>query len=144
MFMAAARDRTMLVGDPSLAAPLLDQAARNALLPDADFSAATQAQFDAVANQLASIGYRVVRIPTVAASDARTYLTYVNVITDRRPDGTRIVYMPVYRGADALNAAAADVWRSLGYQVCFIDCTSCYRHYGTLHCLVNVLSRQPD
>ena len=137
MYMMAADDHTILVGDPSLAKSFCES-------PDlpggADFSPATQKLFDAVATQISAQGYRVVRIPTIPANDGKTYLTYVNVLTDHR-DSKKIVYMPVYQGVDALNSAAANVWRSLGYQVRTIDCTSCYRNFGTLHCLVNILKR---
>ena len=72
--------------------------------------------------------------------DARTYLTYLNVIIDER-EGRRIVYMPSYTNASTLNASAADVWESLGYEVRRVDCTRPYIHSGSLRCLVNVLSR---
>jgi hypothetical protein len=82
-----------------------------------------------------------VRIPTVpAAAEPKAYLTYVNVIADHR-DGRHIVYLPTYRGAESLNDAAAQVWRDLGYEVRRVDCTSTYRFFGNLHCLVNVLRR---
>ena len=74
--------------------------------------------------------------------DGRTYLTYLNVILDER-DGGRIVYMPIYGHAAAINAAAAEVWRQLGYLVRPVDCSTAYRHFGSLRCLVNVLSRGP-
>ena len=82
----------------------------------------------------------MVRIPVVPGSDGRTYLTYVNVILDCR-DGNRIVYMPVYDGVEELNRAAAEVWAGAGYEVRRVNCTTCYRHFGSLRCLVNVLSR---
>ena len=44
-------------------------------------------------------------------------------------------------GAEALNAAATEVWRGLGYEVRPVDCTTPYVHVGALHCLVNVLRR---
>jgi hypothetical protein len=140
MFMMAAGNRTMLVGDPSLAKPLWREVTTE--LPGGpDFSDVAQQRFDAVARQVAAAGYRVVRIPTVTAlADPKVYLTYVNVITDHR-DGRHIVYLPTFRGADALNDAAARVWRGIGYEVRPIDCTMTYRLYGNLHCLVNVLRR---
>jgi hypothetical protein len=105
-----------------------------------DFTPETQHLFDAVAAQAAAAGYKVIRIPVVPARDSRTYLTYVNVLLDRQ--GTqRIVYLPTYQGADGLNAAARAVWEGLGWQVRPVDCTSAYRHFGCLHCLVNVLAR---
>ena len=47
----------------------------------------------------------MVRVPTIPAADGRTYLTYVNCLIDRQGD-RRIVYLPFYRGAAALNVAA--------------------------------------
>jgi hypothetical protein len=140
MFMMAAGNGTVLVGDPSLALPLVG-ADLPALPGEADFTAKTQRRFDSVAERATEAGYRVVRIPTIPAADGRSFLTYVNVLIDQRDD-RRIVYMPVYRGAEALNAAAAEVWRSVGFQVQPIDCTSTYLHFGNLHCLVNVLQRR--
>jgi hypothetical protein len=39
------------------------------------------------------------------------------------------------------SAAARKVWESLGYEIRPVDCTTAYRHFGCLHCLVNVLHR---
>ncbi len=58
----------------------------------------------------------------------------------RRECGS-IVDMPVYRGCDEMNSEAEGVWRGLGYGVRRVDCTSSFRHFGSLHCLVNVLER---
>jgi hypothetical protein len=139
MYLMPVGDRTVLVGDPRLAEPLSRRG--NPQPPFlADFSAAAIARFEAVAEQCRAAGYRVVRIPVVPGEDGRTYLTYVNAILDQR-DGQRIVYMPVFAGADALNRAATAVWRELGYEVRPVSCDACYRHFGTLHCLVNVLRR---
>jgi hypothetical protein len=150
MFMASVGDRTMLVGDPLLGRPFVPPTAASGdrgatdnwmhLPGGPDFSGQTQHLFDAVARQCAAAGYRVVRVPTVPASDGRTYLTYVNCLIDRE-QGRPIVYLPFYRGAESLNAAARAVWESLGYAVRPVDCTAAYRQFGCLHCLVNVLSR---
>ena len=139
MFMMPVGDGTVLVGSPALAARTIEP---NDLLPPcgADFTDATQRRFDAVAAQCAAAGCRVIRVPVVPGRDGRAYLTCLNAILDRRA-GRRIVYMPVYRGADALNAAAAEVWQGLGYDVQPVDCTSAYAHFGSLRCLVNVLRR---
>jgi hypothetical protein len=93
-----------------------------------------------VAEQCAAAGYRVVRLPVAPARDGRTYLTYVNVLLDRA-GGRQIVYLPYYRGAEALNVAARAQWQALGFEVRPVDCTGAYRHFGCLHCLVNVLRR---
>jgi hypothetical protein len=146
MFMASVGGRTMLVGDPRLGRELLP--AEPGPVPKAtgilpcgpDFTAETQRLFDAVAGQCAAAGYRVVRIPVVPGRDGRTYLTYVNVLQDRS-GARKIVYLPQYQGAGALNAAARRVWADLGFEIRPVDCTATYRHFGCLHCLVNVLRR---
>lgn len=145
MFMMVVGERTVLVGDPVAGCRLLESARSDgravpSLPGGADCTEATAARFEAVARQCEAAGYRVVRIPVAPGSDGRTYLSYVNAIIDRRA-GQRIVYMPVFRGAEPLNDAATAVWQSLGYEVRPIDCTACYSHFGTLQCLVNVLRR---
>ncbi|MHC4972102.1 MAG: agmatine deiminase family protein [Planctomycetota bacterium] len=132
MYLMTVGRRTALVGDPSLARDLVGDDAPN----DPDWSAATQAEFDAVAETAAGAGYRVVRIPVVPGRDGRTWLTGINVILDGRA-----VYLPVFRGVERLNRASAGVWRSLGFTVRPVDCTETYRHFGSLRCLVNVLRR---
>jgi hypothetical protein len=149
MFMASVGNGTMLVGDPSLGRKYVppagdaDGAATNEFmhLPGGpDFTPQTQHPFDAVAEQCARVGYKVVRVPVVPACDSRTYLTYVNVLMDQVA-GRRVVYLPIYRGVESMNAAAREIWEGLGYEVRPVDCTSTYRHFGCLHCLVNVLRR---
>jgi len=152
MFMAAAGGRRMLVGDPGLGGQCVSPAdagdPNNPVaggfmdLPGgADFTPETQRRFDAVAAQCAAEGYQVTRLPTVIARDGRTYLTYTNVLIEHH-DRQRIVYLPFYQGVERLNAAARAVWENLGFEVRPIDCTSVYRHFGCLHCLVNVLKRE--
>ena len=141
MFMMTAGDGVMLVGDPSLGTEILGPTLPpDVMPPGADHTAETQRLFDAVARQCAAEGYRVVRMPTVSGLDGRTYLTYLNVILDRR-DGRRIVYMPVFSDVEALNEAAKKVWQDLGWEVSRVDCTASYVHFGSLRCLVNVLTR---
>jgi hypothetical protein len=137
MFMMAAGNDTVVVGDPSLAKPLF---AAMDLPGGPDFSAATQKRFDSVASAAELAGYHVTRIPCVPSCDGKTYITYVNGIIDER-DGARTIYMPTFQGQDRLNAAGAAVWRELGYRVLPIDVTSAFRYFGTLHCLVNVIEK---
>jgi len=147
MFMMTTGNQSVLVGDPSLAREIIDRHNTDeklvALLAEVqpDFSEETQERFDAVAKRCRAEGYRVYRIPVVPGSDGRTYLSYVNVILDDR-EKERTVYLPVFKGADCLNAAAADVWCKSGYEVRRVDCTNCFPHFGTLRCLVNVMERK--
>ena len=145
MYMMPIGDRTVLVGDPRMAERLLaephDREAVESFLPGGtDFTEATVARFDAVAEQCQTAGYRVVRIPLVPGCDGRSFITYVNAILDQR-DGHRIVYMPVFGCSGVLNRAAAAVWHEMGYDVRTVACDGCARNSGTLHCLVNVLRR---
>ena len=145
MYLMPIGNRTVLVGDPRLAERLLAgspaKGAVDSYLPGGpDFSEATAARFDAVAEQCRTAGYRVVRIPVAPGVDGRTYITYVNAILDQR-DGRRMVYMPTFGPADVLNRAAAAVWAGQGYEVRPVDCTAASRNFGALHCLVNVLRR---
>ncbi len=141
MYMAITRDGEAIVGDPSLGHGLFNPTAKaQPTAIDSDWSLTTQRQFDDVADQVRAAGYRVRRIPTVVAPDGKTYLTYVNGLIDQR-DGHRTFYLPVYKGQDDMNRAATQVWESVGYQVRPITCTSVFPHFGTLHCLVNVLKR---
>jgi len=150
MFMMAAGPdpqdaarRVMLVADPSLGQPLYapNPETDAAFSGGPDFSAQAQRRFDAVAKVCADQGYRVVRIPVIPAAAGKMYITYVNVILDRTPQGRPVVYMSSYGGQEKLNAAAAEVWASLGYEVRPIDCTTVWKLGGTLHCLVNVYRR---
>ena len=75
-------------------------------------------------------------MPVIPGRDGRTWLTPLNAILDEG-----VVYMPVYRCAPALNRAAERVWKELGFEVRPVDCTEAFVHYGSLRCLVNVLSR---
>lgn len=142
MYMMTLGKRRVMVGDPRMARALLASRQADALpLPGGpDFSDATAAAFDAVAEQCRQAGYEVIRVPVAPGGDGRTYLTYLNVILDERESG-RVVYLPRYDGADALNSAAAEVWRQAGFEVRAVDCTACYRHFGSLRCLVSVLRR---
>lgn len=143
MFMVSVGNKTVLVGDPSLGRSLLSDPVPVDFpeLPGGpDFTPRTQHLFDAVATQCAQAGYRVVRVPTIPASDGRSYLTYVNCLIDRQA-GRKIVYLPFYRGATSLNDAARKVWEDLGFEIRPVDCTTTYRQFGCLHCLVNVLKR---
>jgi N-dimethylarginine dimethylaminohydrolase len=135
MYLAIAGESVAVVGDPSLTTGRVPSG-----LLEGDYAPGIQQQFHDVATQLKALGYRVERIPTVVAPDTKTYLTYVNGLIEAR-DGVRTVYMPSYRGVEAINQQATDVWKKLGFRVVPVDCTAVFPYFGTLHCLVNVLAR---
>jgi hypothetical protein len=137
MFMACLSGKRILVADTrsGRAYPLSP-----ALSVKPDLSEQTQAALDAVAAQCVAAGFRVTRIPTIIDKDGRTYLTYVNSLVEDDSSGAT-AFVPEYDGMEELNAAARKVWESLGYSVRKVNCTSVYRHFGSLHCLVNVMRR---
>ena len=88
-----------------------------------------------------TLGYQVTRIPVAVAADGRTYQTPLNVILDVRQN-RRIVYMPTYQNDTTITPAGRLIWESMGYEVRPVDCTTSYRHSGSLRCLVNIVSRR--
>jgi hypothetical protein len=141
MYMMPIGDKRMLVGDPTLARLIVGERTKLAGDVGEDWSDQTQKRFDAVAKRAEEAGYTVTRVPVVPGTNGRTYLTYLNVIIDEPSPGQRVVYMPVFNHVPELNAAAAQVWESVGYTVVPVDCTNCYVHGGSLRCLVSVLDR---
>jgi N-dimethylarginine dimethylaminohydrolase len=146
MYMMPVGNKTVLVGDPRMAQHLLAESPESRAVATffpggPDFTETAVARFEAVADHCRSAGYQVVRIPLVPGNDGRTFLTYVNALIEQRA-GRRIVYLPVYPFAETLNRAAASIWANLGYEVRTVQCDTCACHFGTLHCLVNVLRRQ--
>ena len=138
MFMMPIGDNRVFVGDPSLA---WSQLPDDTVMPvGLDMSETTQAAFDTVARRCARAGYEVIRMPIVPGEDGRTYLTWLNVIIDERPDGP-VVYMPVFDSVARLNDRAEAIWREAGYTVRRVNCTTVYTQFGSLRCLVNVVDR---
>lgn len=142
MYMMTLGNKRVMVGDPSLAKALFtDEEIANLPFPyPADFSQETQALFDSVAEQCKNAGYEVIRVPVAPCKDGRTFITSLNSVLDDR-DGKRTIYMPVIDGAGKLNDAAAKVWKDAGFKVKRVNCTTCYKWFGSLRCLVNVSNR---
>ncbi len=143
MVMMVAGQGRVVVGDPSLAVKILgDRVHAPDLVPCGDdFTAATQARFDAVARACADAGYAVIRIPLVPGHDGRAFLAWVNGMIDVRDD-TVTYFMPSFPHAPMeLESAAMEVWKKLGFRVIKADCDGAFTHGGSLRCLVNVLRR---
>jgi N-dimethylarginine dimethylaminohydrolase len=121
-----------------------------------ELSRALAPVLDGVAASLEEAGYRVARIPFLfggpesrAAEPNETgdrfragypMLTYNNVLIEDDTDG-KIVYLPSY-GWDALDAAAARAWRSIGFAPRPIEGLVTSAMYGgALRCAVKVLAR---
>jgi hypothetical protein len=139
--MGAGGKRVMMVADPSLGKSVYAASAERdgRFVGGPDFSAATQGQFDWVAQLAEKEGYEVRRMPVVPGH-GKMFMTYVNVILDEVA-GKRVVYMSSYAGQEAMNAAAAKVWEGAGFEVRPVECGTVWEKGGTLHCLVNVFAR---
>jgi hypothetical protein len=140
MYTVPIDDHTVAVGDIRAGLALLahEPAGAELELDDADVEAR---RFDHAAELLAAKGFRVVRVPALVLAGAGSYVTYTNALFDRKPDGTRIVYLPTY-SLPALDQAAQRFYEQLGFEVHPIDVTPIYRLNGSLGCLVNVLARK--
>jgi hypothetical protein len=134
MYMVPIDDHRVLVGDIGLGQRLTP--------PDFEVDQDLELhrrRFDHVAELLAARGFEVTRIPVVVLPGAGSYVTYTNALFDRDAAGP-IVYLPTYR-LPALDDAATEAYRKLGYRVIPIDVSTIYTLNGSLGCLVNVMAR---
>lgn len=143
MLMMTAGERQVIVGDPRLARNWLTDHNPNQT-NGADCDEDMARRFDAITRQCQDAGYTVLRVPVVPERQGRAWLTWCNGILDQRGD-QRFAYLPSYpQTAPELEAKAYAVWRQAGWTVVPIDCEACWRHGGTLRCLVSVLRREPS
>jgi hypothetical protein len=154
MYVTILDGNRALVGDPRLAKKLIasaDEASRKALyerlyitpnMPPPigpDFTDERIARFDAIAKALTDAGVEVTRIPYADSRGGDFIVTYNNVLQETR-DGQRIVYMPIYE-IPALDAAARDLYESLGMTVKEINVSTICHLLGAVRCLANVVER---
>ena len=97
-------------------------------------------QLNCVADQVHSLGLRVLRVPLMPSATLRAWISYNNGIVETREGRTRY-YMPTF-GLKQLDDAAADVFRGAGCDVLPVDCSGIWHLCGSLHCLVNVVERR--
>jgi hypothetical protein len=139
---------TAFVGDVPLADRLiagheaeLAAACRSAGGPaDAPTRSELARQLNSVADQMHSLGLRVLRVPLMPSATSRAWISYNNGIIETREGRTRY-YMPTF-GLKRLDDAAADVFRGTPCDVMPIDCSGIWHLCGSLHCLVNVVERR--
>lgn len=87
--------------------------------------------------KIEDLGYTCVEVPLLSLDPADfgvgMTLSYANVVLDERA-GERVVYLPTYR-LPALDHAAAEVWRKLGFRVVTVEALGAGWNGGGLHCL---------
>jgi len=131
----------LLVGDPRLAADLLDE-------PVAPH--AMREVFDSIAAVLGRLGFDVIRNPLPPAyvddPDQRLRVWYFATANNALVEPGRVI-LPTYgHGAwehlDAVDRANAELWRSLGYEVAELaDCHPLAEALGSVHCIKKYLGR---
>ncbi len=95
---------------------------------------------DAVANQMAELGYTVLRVPLLPSATPRAWISYNNGVADATGDGVPVFHMPTFN-APALDAAAREVFERAGCRVRPVDCSAAWPLGGTLRCLTLVTDR---
>lgn len=162
-------DRTMLVGDPSMALDLIRGLSREdyddynrrlavALGFEGDHLAALveenttknpllQHQFEKNAELMRSKGYEVVRVPYLQGPWDLPWVTYNNCLqeTFTREDGTlvRRAFLPVY-GLPALDAKAREAYEAQGFEVVPLELPALTSWRGAIRCISNILGRSPE
>lgn len=162
-------DRTMLVGDPSMALEIVrglppeEYADHNRRLSEAlgfegDHLAALvrentvenpllQHQFEKNAELMAARGYDVVRVPYLQGPWDLPWVTYNNCLQEMftREDGTQVrrVFLPVY-GLPALDAKAREVYEAQGFEVIPLELPALTSWRGAIRCISNILGRSPE
>ena len=160
MYLTPINDSLVLLADPTLAMDLLSEGLARPATPSSDPDGTgvrdeyeieengTVDLFEAddliasywhVKCQLERKGLAVERLPIIHLGE-ECALTYNNVLMETRA-GRRIVYMPVY-AVGALDRAAAELYKSLGFEVRPVDVTRIYEYGGTIRCLTNILARK--
>lgn len=107
---------------------------------DVETNLSAYAPFGNVIRSLEENGFEVVRIPFLLTRTPRVYVSYNNVILERRGADKR-VYMPVY-GMPSLDRAAGEAFEKQGWRVMPIRVAKLYRHTGSLRCQVGVIRRR--
>jgi len=149
MFLTPLGDGRVAVGDPDLALAALAEVGmeRPAMLPvggeplTLDLDPGRLDRFRRVAEELRAAGLEVVPIPILPSRSPYVFLSYNNVLVERRADGRLHVYLPVY-GVDVLDDAAIRAWEEAGAVVHPIGVEGLFRLGGSVRCLVAPLARE--
>lgn len=149
MFLTLTGENSVLLADPDWGDRLAVQMAAEGfeLPPPTDDAAeqttppaTTRRRIELVRNQLQRAGVRIDRVPLYLVPGEGYSVSYNNVLQEETPSGF-VVYLPYY-GAGPLDAAAADVYSQLGYQIRPVDVRGVFQGQGALRCVVNVIGRQ--
>lgn len=141
MFVTPLDDKRVFVGDPDLGLSLLDAAkVDEAQLPFAvDREESSLQKFRNIAAELSDLGFEVIPLPLIPLADGLTYITYNNLLLEKRNEGMH-AYLPQF-GIEALDKVGRDAYREAGVSVHSIRVKNIYQYNGTVRCLVNIVRR---
>lgn len=95
---------------------------------------------DAVADQLRTLGYAVLRVPLLPSATPCAWISYNNGVADADAAGRPVFHMPTLGDAD-LDEAARKVFQRAGCRVRPVNCSTAWPLGGTLRCLTLVTAR---
>jgi hypothetical protein len=142
MFLTPLGDGRVAVGDPDLAMAAWcpeGECPESVAGARIDTSDAALEPFRSVSRQLIAAGIDVVPIPVLPGTDAFTFVSYNNVVIERRSDGLHVI-LPVY-GDEVLDAAGVAAWKALGATVHPVDVAGVFQMGGSVRCLSAPLTR---
>jgi len=125
MYLTPLGNKRVAVADPLLGLELYQKGPAGGPA-DVETDISKYKPFLQVVQRLEEEGFLVVRVPMLLTRTPRVFVSYNNVILERRADKQR-VYMPVY-GIPSLDRAAGQVFESQGWRVIPIRVAKLYRH----------------
>lgn len=138
MYLTPLGGKRVAIADPWLGLKLYRQNPTGETV-DIENDTSQYESFGKVIQCMEKRGFLVVHIPFLLTRTPRVYVSYNNVILERR-SGEKLVYMPVY-GIPALDRAAGEVFAAQGWRVIPISVAKLYRHTGSLRCQVGIIRR---
>ncbi len=139
MFLTPLGDNRVAVADPWLGLEAYRQDPAGETV-EVEMDTSRYEPFRNVILSLEQQGFQVVRVPFLLTRTPRVFVSYNNVILERRGVEKR-VYMPVY-GVPALDRAAGEVFSKEGWIVIPVRVAKLYRHTGSLRCQVGIIRRR--
>jgi len=139
MYLTPFGDKCVAVADPMLGLELHQKGSGKDTV-DVETDKSKYEPFRNVILCMEQNGFKVVHVPFLLTSTPRVYVSYNNVMLERR-DGEKRVYMPVY-GIPELDLAAGKVFEGQGWHVIPVRVAKLYRHTGSLRCQVGIIKRR--
>ncbi|MFH1453215.1 MAG: hypothetical protein ABIH00_04450 [Armatimonadota bacterium] len=147
-------ENVVMVGDPKMAKEIFDNLSDDEkekngslkmLLEDYINKTninAEQNNFDAVADYLKKQGFKVMRTPYLEHLPGLPTVAFTNNLiedyTDEKGKHIKRIFLPQYN-IEPLDKKAADIFRSMEYEIIFVDCSSIGKCQGSIRCKTQVI-----